>query len=67
MTWVMTERDSVELIEMFSSSGDRHLLVAAQHLADAVINDDGIVQRIAENGQQRCDAGQVELDQRDRR
>ena len=44
----------------------RHPLVAPQHLADAVVDDDGVVERIAENGQQRRDAGQVEVDLRQR-
>ena len=42
------------------------LLVAPQHLADAVVDDDGVVERIAEDGQQRRDAGQVEVDLRER-
>ena len=40
----------------------RHPLVAAQHLADAVVDDDGVVERIAEDGEQRRDARQIEVD-----
>ena len=46
--------------------GHRHPLVAAQHLANAVVDDDGIVERIAEDGEQRRDAGEVEIDLRQR-
>ncbi len=42
------------------------LLVAAQHLADTVVDDDRVVERIAEDGEQRRDAGQVEIDLRQR-
>ena len=41
---------------------DRHLLVFAQDLADAVEDDDRVVQRIADDGQDRRDARQVEVD-----
>ena len=44
----------------------RQLLVLAQELADAVIDDDRVVQGIAENGQQSGDAGEVEVDLRHR-
>ena len=44
----------------------RHLLVAPQHFPDPVVDHDGVVQRIAENGQKRRDAGEVEIDLRDR-
>ena len=40
----------------------RHALVAAQHLADTVIDDDGVVEGITQNREQRRDARQVEID-----
>ena len=42
----------------------RHLLVSSQILADAVVDDDRIVQRIADDGQDGGDRGLVELDAR---
>ena len=47
---------------MFKQVRHRQLLVAPQHLADTVVDDDRVVERIAENGQQRGDRGQVEID-----
>ena len=66
VTWVMIERDSVELMDSFEQFRHRHFLVTPQHFPDPVIDHDGVVQRIAENRQQRRDAGQVEIDLRDR-
>ena len=44
----------------------RQLLVAPQHLADTIVDDDRVVERIAQDGEERRDAGQVEIDLRDR-
>ena len=44
----------------------RHLLVAPQNFANTIVNDDRIVQRVAENRQQRRDAGEIEIDLRHR-
>ena len=63
---VMIVRASVWLVARSISSLERHLLVAAQDLADAVEDDDGVVQRIADDGQDRRDARQVEVDLRRR-
>ena len=41
---------------------DRHLLVFAQIFAHAVVDDDGVVDRIADDGQDGRDTGQVELE-----
>ena len=46
--------------------GHRHLLVAPQHLADTIVDDDRVVERIAENREQRRDAGEIEIDLRHR-
>ena len=62
----MIDRDSVELIEFVEQLRHRHLLVAPQHFTDAVVDDDRVVEGIAENGQKRGDAGQVEIDLTDR-
>ena len=40
----------------------RHALVAAQHFADAVVDDHRVIERIAQDGEQRRDARQVEID-----
>ncbi len=44
----------------------RHLLVAPQHFPDAVVDNDGVVERVAEDGEQRRDAGEIEIDLGDR-
>src|SRR5262245_32730955 len=44
----------------------RHLAVPTQHLADTVIDDDSIVERIAQNREQGGNAGQVKIDLSDR-
>jgi hypothetical protein len=61
----MTERESVAFTEMLKVR-HRHLFVAAQHLANAVVNDDRIVERVAENGEKRGDTREVEVDLGDR-
>jgi hypothetical protein len=51
--------------ERSRSSSDRHGLVAPQQFAGAVEHHHGLVQRVADDGQDRRDRGQVELELRD--
>jgi hypothetical protein len=62
----MIERDSVEVDRFVEQFRHRHFLVTPQHFADPVIDHDRVVERIAENRQQRRDAGEIEIDLRDR-
>ena len=59
---VMIVRASVWLVARSMMSLHRHLLVVAQNLADAVEDDDGVVERVADDRQDRRDARQVEVD-----
>ena len=45
--------------------GGRQFLVFAHHFADAVEHDDGLVERIADDGENRGDRGLVELELRE--
>ena len=56
VTWVSTARDSVSLIERSSNWTSGILLVFAQILADAVEDHDLVVERIADDGEERGDA-----------
>ena len=65
MVAVITVRDMVELIDRLRSSTVGIGLVAAHQLAGPVEHHHGLVQRIADDGQDRGDRGHVELVRRD--
>src|SRR5690606_4021035 len=44
---------------------ERHLLESPQVLADTVVDHDGVIERIADNGEDRCNGRKVELELRD--
>ncbi len=54
-------RDRVSLTAMLMISAQRLALVLGHVLADAVVDHDGVVDRVADDGEQRRDGGEVEL------
>ena len=65
-TFVMMVRDSVWLIAWSSTTAGGSAAVGLEALADAVEHDDGIVERIADDGEDGRDHGEIERRLRDR-
>ena len=62
VTWVKHRARQRLVDRQVEQLGERHLLVFAQVLADPVEDHDLVVERIADDGEDRGDARQVELE-----